>query len=159
MHRQANFFAGFFPEGTAFADGSEDAIDVFYFPSVSGDRPLLGAGTLVGAFKDRPEVWAVMEYMSTAEYAETRQVAQTELLDGGLSGFLSAVNGIDSSVFQPLEQSFLEILATAEVVRFDASDLMPAAVGQGSFWAEATSAVNGDKSVEDATQAVEDSWP
>ena len=42
MHRQANFFGGFFPEGTAFADGSEEAIDVFYFPDINGDQP--GAG-------------------------------------------------------------------------------------------------------------------
>ena len=159
MHRQANFFAGFFPEGTAFADGSDDAVDVFYFPSVSGDRPLLGAGTLVGAFHDRPEVWAVMEYMSTAEYAETRQVAQTELLDGGLSGFLSAVNGIDPSVFQPLEQSFIEILANAEVIRFDGSDLMPADVGAGTFWSEGTSFVNGDIDAATAAANIDASWP
>ena len=39
MHRQASFFSGFFPDGTAFADGSEDAIDVFYFPDINGDQP------------------------------------------------------------------------------------------------------------------------
>jgi alpha-glucoside transport system substrate-binding protein len=159
MHRQANFFAGFFPEGTAFADGSEAAVDVFYFPSVDGSRPLLGAGTLVGAFHDRPEVWAVMEYMSTPEYAETRQVAQTELLDGGLSGFLSAVKGQDMSVYQPLEQSFIDILANAEVIRFDGSDLMPADVGAGTFWSAGTSFVNGDIDAATAAAEIDASWP
>jgi alpha-glucoside transport system substrate-binding protein len=58
---------------------------------------------------------------------------------GGLSGFLSAAIGQDPSVYQPLEQSFLEILETSEIVRFDASDLMPADVGAGTFWSEGTS--------------------
>ena len=39
-------------------------------------------------------------------------------------------------MYQPLEQSFLDILATSEIVRFDASDLMPADVGSGTFWSE-----------------------
>jgi alpha-glucoside transport system substrate-binding protein len=162
MHRQASFFSSFFTaEDLAASPGGP--VDVFYFPAVSGDRPVLGAGTLVSAFRDAPEVWAIMEYMSTADYAEARQRKQAELNGGTagetLSGFLSAANGQDTSVYNPLEQSFLEILSTAEVVRFDGSDLMPAAVGAGTFWSEATSVVNGDKSVDDALAAIDASWP
>ena len=62
-------------------------------------------------------------------------------------------------MYQPLEQSFLDILQNADVVRFDGSDLMPAEVGAGTFWTEGTSVVNGDKSVAEATQAIDDSWP
>ena len=51
MHRQASFYAAFLPEGTAFADGSAGAVDVFYFPSDEGS-PVLAAGTLAGAFTD-----------------------------------------------------------------------------------------------------------
>jgi alpha-glucoside transport system substrate-binding protein len=47
----------------------------------------------------------------------------------------------------------------AETLSFDGSDLMPAAVGAGTFWTEGTSAVNGDSTVDEATQAIEDSWP
>lgn len=160
MHRQASFFAARFPDGTNFGDASDpEAVDVFYFPSVSGDRPVLGAGTLVGAFTDRPEVWAVMEFMASADYAAARQTNQTALKGGGLSGFLSPVVGQDLSVYQGLEQSFLDILATAEVVRFDASDLMPAAVGAGTFWTEGTSVVNGDITVDEALANIEASWP
>ncbi len=158
MHRQASFFSAFFPDGTAFGP---DGVDVFYFPSVSGDRPVLGAGTLVSAFRDAPEVWAVMEYYASPEYADNRQRFQNLSKGGGavLSGFLSPNLNADLSLYQPLEQSFLDILFTAEVVRFDGSDLMPAAVGAGTFWSEATSAVNGDKTVEEATAAIESSWP
>lgn len=160
MHRQASFFAAFMPDGTPFADGSEDAVDVFYFPSRSADdRPALVAGTLVAAFSDAPEVWAVMEYFSTAEYANERQKAQQARKDGSLSGFLSAASGQDLDNYLPLEQSFINILGTANVARFDASDLMPAAVGAGTFWTEGTSAVTGEKSVEEATDAIEASWP
>ncbi len=158
MHRQASFFSAFIPEGTPFADGSEEAVDVFYFPSNEG-QPVLGAGTLAAGFNDSPQVMAVLEYMSTPEYAEARQVAQAEGKGGGLSGFLSAVNGQDLSVYQPLEQSFLEILETSDVVRFDASDLMPASVGAGSFWTEATAAVNGDIDAQEAADNIEESWP
>lgn len=161
MHRQASFYSAFLPDGTAFADGSDGAVDVFYFPSVSGDRPVLGAGTLVSAFRDAPEVWAVMEYFASADYANQRQRFQNLSKGGGsvLSGYLSPNVNADLSLYQPLEQSFLDILFTAEVVRFDGSDLMPAAVGAGSFWTEATSAVNGDKTVAEALAAIDASWP
>lgn len=161
MHRQASFYSAFIPEGTAFADGSEDAVDVFYFPDIDGTKPVLGAGTLAAAFNDRPEVHELLAYMATPDYAEARQKAQQALKGGGnaLSGFLSAVNGQDPSVYQPLEQSFLDILAESEIVRFDASDLMPADVGAGSFWTEGTSAVNGDITAQEAADTIEASWP
>jgi alpha-glucoside transport system substrate-binding protein len=161
MHRQASFYSAFIPAGTPFADGSEGAVDVFYFPDIDGSKPVLGAGTLAAAFNERPEVHQLLAYMATPEYAEARQIAQYELKGGGqaLSGFLSAVQGQDPSVYQPLEQSFLEILENSSIVRFDASDLMPADVGAGTFWTEGTSAVNGDKTAQEAAEAIEASWP
>ncbi|MDG1784401.1 MAG: hypothetical protein P8H61_00640, partial [Ilumatobacter sp.] len=65
----------------------------------------------------------------------------------------------DLSLYQPLEKSFLDILASAAIVRFDASDLMPAEVGAGTFWTEGTAAVNGDKTAQEAADAIEASWP
>ena len=161
MHRQASFYSAFIPEGTPFADGSEGAVDVFYFPDINGDKPVLGAGTLAAAFNADPNVHKLLAYLATPAYAEARQTAQAELKGGGstLSGFLSAVQGQDPGVYQPLEQSFLEILETSEIVRFDASDLMPADVGAGTFWTEGTAAVNGEKSAQEAADAIEASWP
>jgi alpha-glucoside transport system substrate-binding protein len=161
MHRQASFFSAFIPEGTAFADGSEGAVDVFYFPQANDVRPVLGAGTLAGAFHDDPAVWAVMEYLGSPEYANARQTAQVALKggDGALSGFLSAVQGADTSLYAPLEQSMLDVLANGEVVRFDGSDLMPADVGAGTFWSEGTSFVNGDIDAATAAAAIDASWP
>jgi len=157
MHRQASFFSAFLPEGTV---TGPDGIDVFYFPGANTtDKPVLGGGTLAAAFRDAPEVWAVMDYFASSDYAEARQVAQTEAKGGGLSGFLSANSQQDMSVYQPIEQSFIDIMLDAAVLRFDGSDLMPAAVGAGTFWTEGTSAVNGDKTVDEATAAIDASWP
>ena len=157
MHRQASFFAAFLPEGTTVGEGQD--VNVFYFPSADDTRPVLTAGTSVSAFNDRPEVWAVMEYLTSADYSTNRQAAQAERKGGGQSGYLSANLDQDLSVYNDLEKSFVEILQTADPARFDASDLMPAAVGSGAFWTEGTSAVNGDKSVADAFAAIQAAWP
>ena len=157
LHRQASFYSAFLPEGTV---TGPDGIDVFFFPGATPeDKPVLGGGTLAASFKDAPEVWVVMDFFASSEYAELRQSAQQERKGGALSGFLSANTQQDLSVYLPLEQSFITFLTEAAVLRFDGSDLMPAAVGSGSFWTEATSAVNGDKSVEDALTAIDASWP
>ncbi len=166
MHRQASFFSSFFPEGTPAADGSEGAVDVFYFPSNTEDKPVLGSGTLAGAFEDRPEVWMVMEYFGSAEYANARQARQQAIQAGDaedpsvvLSGFNTANRNVDTSLWAPLEASFIGIMQNAEIFRFDGSDLMPADVGAGTFWSEGTAVVNGDKSVADAVAAIDASWP
>ena len=100
-----------------------------------------------------------MEYLGSTQYAEERQKAQREIKGGDASGFLTANLGVDLSLWNTLEAGFIEILAAADPARFDGSDLMPAAVGAGSFWTEGTSAVNGDKSVEDAFTAIQSTWP
>ncbi|MCP3856603.1 MAG: carbohydrate ABC transporter substrate-binding protein [Actinomycetia bacterium] len=159
MVRHSNFFAGLFPEGTVFADGSDDAIDVFYFPDINGDGPVLSAGNFAAAFDNDPATMAVLEYMASADYAQSRQAKQSAELSGSLSGYLSAAQGQDPSVYQPLEQQFLEILSSADFVRFDGGDLMPADVGAGSFWSEGTSLTNGDITAQEAGENIQASWP
>ena len=160
MVRHSNFFAGLYPAGTTFADPSDpESIDVFYFPDINGDGPVLSAGNFAAAFNDDPATMAVMEYLATPEYAQTRQQLQSAELEGSLSGFLSAAKGQDPSVYQPLEQQFLEILSTADFVRFDGGDLMPADVGSGSFWSEGTSLINGDITAEEAGANIQATWP
>ena len=153
MVRQASFFSSRLPEG------SSDDIGVFYFPSIDENRPVLGAGTLAGAFQDRPAVWAVMEYFGSPEYANLRQQAQREAKGGGLSGFNTANLNVDRSNWADLESSFIDILQNAAVLRFDGSDLMPADVGAGSFWTQATAMVNGEISPADAAAAIDATWP
>ena len=158
MVRQASFFAAFLPEGTPV--GPDGTVDTFYFPNVdTNSAPTLTAGNSAAAFRDAPEVWAVMEYLGSAEYAEERQKAQREIKGGDASGFLTSNLGVDLSLWNELEGGFIEILASADPARFDGSDLMPAAVGAGTFWTEGTSIVNGDRTVEEAFAAIDASWP
>lgn len=159
MHRQANFFASFFTSGYPIGPGDDpERIEVFYFPGNGTDKPVLSAGVVAVAFNDRPEVMDFMKWLAGPEFATERQRSQATTR-GGTSGYLSAAVGQDPEVYNDFELSLLEILQSADVARFDGSDLMPSAVGAGTFWTEATAAVNGDKTVEEATQTIEDSWP
>ena len=156
MVRQASFFASFLPEG------SSTEVDVFYFPSLSADdRPVMGGGNLTGAFNTNDATWAVMEYMGSGEYANTRQAAQKEAKggDGVLSGFNTANLNADKNLWEPLGQGFVTILQEAPVFRFDGSDLMPADVGAGEFWTQATAMVNGEIDVAGGAAKIDAAWP
>ena len=156
MVRQASFFASFLPEG------SSTEVDVFYFPSLSADdRPVMGGGNLTGAFNTNDATWAVMDYMGSAEYANTRQAAQKEAKggDGVLSGFNTANLNADKTLWEPLGQGFVTILQEAPVFRFDGSDLMPADVGAGEFWTQATAMVNGEIDVAGGAAKIDAAWP
>ena len=158
MHRQASFIGGILvadqgativtPEDTDVAGG----ITTFYFPGVTADnKPALGGGEFVGAFADRPEVAAVQHYLTTPDWANKK---------AALGGWFSANLGLDTAnVADPVNKVAVEILQNASVFRFDASDLMPAAVGAGSFWKEMTAWVAEDKSDEAVLDAIEASWP
>ncbi len=163
MVRQASFFTGFLPAGAG-------GINAFYFPSVTGDKPVLGAGVIAGAFDEEPETIAVMEFIAGTEYAELRQAAQTQekinqnaaegITDAPIaSGFLSAAEGQDPALYTDIEKALLDILVTADYVRFDGSDLMPGDVGAGTFWSEGTAMVEGTISPEDGAAAIDASWP
>ena len=157
MHRQASFFSAFFPEGTKFGEGDGE-VSTFYFPSDEG-HPVLVGGISAGAFRDDPEVWKVMEYLGSADFANARQAAQTTCVGGGLSGFLTGNTKADTTKWAPLEQGFIKLLQTADPAAFDASDQMPAEVGSGAFWTDGTSFVNGDEDAKTAAANIEAAWP
>jgi len=59
----------------------------------------------------------------------------------------------------PIDQLSAEILTDdAAIFRFDASDLMPGAVGSNSFWKQATNWITG-QSTKDTLDNIEASWP
>lgn len=152
MHRQGNFYAANWEEGTEL--GEEGDVNAFYLPTF--DDQDFGQVTLTGgiyavAFSDRPEVIAALEHLASTEFADER--APT-------GGFLSPNQNTDTSQYPTeIEQTFAEILAEADPARFDASDLMPGAVGAGTFWSAAVDITSGNSSVEDALADVEASWP
>jgi alpha-glucoside transport system substrate-binding protein len=163
MHRQANFYGNFFvdPERSgANADatfGPDGDINVFYLPTISNEfgTVVLGAGTHLVMFDDRPEVIEVLKFLSSAEYAEIRSQNQP----GG--GFLSPnrTQNLDISFGDDeFAKTLGGILVSADPFRFDASDLMPGDIGAGEFWTAATSITAGNATVEDAFAKVEEVW-
>ena len=158
MHRQASFFGGIAvndfgativePDDTATANG----ISTFYFPGLTADdKPALGGGEFIGAFSDAPEVEAVMLYLTSADYHNKRAIG---------NNWFSAHQGLDTAnIEDPVNSLGAEILQNATVFRFDASDVMPAEVGAGSFWREMTAWVAEDKSDQAVLDAIEASWP
>lgn len=154
MHRQASFYAANWPEGTDVSE-SGDAF-AFYLPTVSDEfgKPVLGGGEFVAAFDDRPEVQAFQTYLSSDTWANEKAKATP----GG--GWVSANTGLDiNNLVSPVDKLSAETLQDPEAVfRFDGSDLMPGAVGAGSFWKEMTAWITG-KDTEAALKTIEDSWP
>jgi len=148
MHRQASFIPTFFPEGSVVGED----VDFFYFPaSGEGDlgQPVLGAGTLWAITNDSPEAHEFIEFLKTPEAHEAWM---------GLSGFLTPHTGVDPEAFaDPTLAKMNEILLEATTFRFDASDLMPGAVGAGSFWTGMVDYVGG-KDVETVTEEIQQSW-
>ncbi len=150
MHRQGNFYSANFPKGTKF--GPDGDINAFYLPGSKGNPHItLTGGNYAAALSDRPEVLAVMKFMASDDYANARAPAP---------GFLSPNKNVDTSNYpDKLTQTFGAILAKGKPVRFDASDLMPGAVGADSFWSAAVDITTGAKTVDQAFADVEGTWP
>ncbi len=149
LHRQGNFITSFFPtEAVAGKDYS-----FFYLPPIDEayGKPVLVAGDIYAMFNDRPEVRAVMEYFSTGASVEGWVKAGGAISPHKDSSLDWYTNEVDRGV--------AEIILNATSVRFDASDLMPGAVGAGSFWKEMTSYVTGTIDLDTALKEIDASWP
>ncbi len=153
LHRQASFYAANWPEGTKVAEAGD--VWAFYLPAMdSSSKPVLGGGEFVATFRDAPEVKAFAAYLASPEWANNKAKATP----GG--GWVSANKGLDpANLASPIDQQSAKILQdSATVFRFDGSDMMPSAVGAGTFWTEMTNWIKGqdDKTTLDN---IEKSWP
>jgi alpha-glucoside transport system substrate-binding protein len=151
MHRQASFYANQWPKDTKIAEDGD--VFAFYFPAIdpSKGKPVLVAGEFVAAFADRPEVVKVQTYLASAEWATSR---------AKLNDWVSANKNVDQSAFSGvIDKLSVQILQDpSTVARFDGSDLMPGAVGSGSFWKGMTDWING-KDTKSTLDFIESSWP
>ncbi len=149
MHRQASFIPSFFPEGTKVP---EDA-DFFYFPAYAGKdlgKPVLGAGTLAFMTKDTEASRAFIEWLKTP-IAHEVWMAQ--------SGFLTPLKTANADLYgNAALKKMGEILLNSTTFRFDGSDLMPGAVGAGTFWTGMVD-YTGGKSAQEVADAIQASWP
>ncbi|MEL6641184.1 MAG: ABC transporter substrate-binding protein [Pseudomonadota bacterium] len=149
MHRQASFIPAFFPEGTVVG---EDA-DFFYFPAYAEKdlgAPVLGAGTLWAITNENDAAHDLMAFLQTPEAHEIWM---------GLGGFLTPHKGVDTSKFSDAATAKMnDILLAATTFRFDASDLMPGAVGAGTFWTGMVDYAGG-KDASEVAAGIQASWP
>ena len=156
MHRQASFYQANWQTADPDADVSENG-DVWAFPlpGESATPPVLVGGEFALAFRDAPEVAALQAYLTSPEWSNAKADATPN------GGWLSANSELDpNKLVKPIDKMSYELITADDaVVRFDGSDLMPSAVGAGSFWKEMTDWVALGKSTQDATSAIESSWP
>jgi alpha-glucoside transport system substrate-binding protein len=154
MHRQANFYAAQFKDkGVTFGETGD--VNVFYLPTMSDKfgKVMLSGGTYVVAFNNNKSTLDALEFLASPEYANARNKSNK-------GGFLSPNKKHDTSLYaDDLDRTLAKLLVTSNPVRFDGSDLMPSAVGAGTFWKEGTNWVLGSQDLKTFLDNVEASWP
>jgi alpha-glucoside transport system substrate-binding protein len=126
FHQQASFIQGFIQEQFPDLQAGED-YSFFGFPSINPQfaNSIESAGDLVGMLNDTPQAQAFMRYLSTAE-------AQAFWVRG--TGAMSPNRTVAIEEYpDELSRNAAQILQRAEIVVFDASDLMPAEMNT-AFW-------------------------
>jgi alpha-glucoside transport system substrate-binding protein len=134
--------------------GDDGDIGIMPFPTISDQyKGAEGSADSFMVFNDRPEVRAFAEFLATPE---------------GLEGWIKGVGVLSPNVKVPADwyagnyklKVANQIASGATAIGFDASDLMPPAVGQGSFWTGISDWANSNGTNTDATlKAIDDSWP
>ncbi|HZM39097.1 MAG TPA: ABC transporter substrate-binding protein [Acidimicrobiales bacterium] len=152
LHRQASFINANFPED---AEAGVD-YDWFQLPPIDQEGTLFG-GELTVVGSNRPEVVDFLNRFIAED-------VQCEM------GGVQASSRISPNVDVGPDCYANDILADASVIltdslssgtgRFDASDLMPAEVGSGTFWTGMIDYMRGGPdNAESVLDQIEDSWP
>jgi alpha-glucoside transport system substrate-binding protein len=134
--------------------GDDGDIGIMPFPTISDtNKGAEGSADSFMVLNDRPEVRALAEFLATPE---------------GLEGWIKSVGVLSPNIKVPAEwyadnyklKVANQIASAATAIGFDASDLMPPAVGQGSFWTGISDWANSNGSNTDSVlQAIDASWP
>ncbi len=154
MHRQASFYQANWPKGTNVSENGD--VWAFYLPGkTTATKPVLGGGEFAAIFSNRPEVQAFQAYLASPEWSNEKAKATPN------GGWLSANKKLDpANLTMPMDKLSYQILTDSKTVfRFDGSDLMPSAVGAGSFWKEMTNWVALDKPTQAVADDIEKTWP
>ena len=153
LHRQASFINAFFPEDTV---AGED-YDWFPFPPIDQEGILYGGElTVVGTNGNRPEVVDFLnQFIDQEVQCAMGGVQESSRISPNVNvGSDCYVNDLlaDASAI------LTEALASG-TAGFDASDLMPAEVGQGTFWSGMVDYMrDGPDSAETVLDDIEASW-
>jgi alpha-glucoside transport system substrate-binding protein len=129
-------------------------VGIFPFPTIDpNQKNAEGSADTMMMLVDRPEVRAVMEFFA---------------VPAGLQAWIAAGSAISTNTTTPAEwyagayklKVAADIANNASGIGFDASDLMPAKVGAGTFWTKMDDWANNNGADTDAVlKAINDSWP
>jgi alpha-glucoside transport system substrate-binding protein len=148
----------FFPDQRTSGQPSKyvigEDIGIFPFPTIDPNfKGAEGSADTVIMMNDRPEVRAVAAFLATPQ---------------GIQRWIEAGSAISTNQKTPSDwyagayklSVAAEVVNNADFIGFDASDLMPASVGAGTFWTQTVDWANNNGSNTDAVlQAIDDSWP
>jgi alpha-glucoside transport system substrate-binding protein len=148
----------FFPDQRASGTPSKyilgTDVGMFPFPTIDpAQKNVEGSADTMMMLVDRPEVRAVAEFLATPE---------------GIQNWIRAGSAISTNTSTPADwyagayklKVAADVANSAAGIGFDASDLMPAQVGAGTFWTKMDDWANNGGTNTDATlKAIDDSWP
>lgn len=148
MYYEADFLPS--PIMEAGAEVGVDA-DFFAFPTIEGSEGgVVVGGDVAVLMKDNAAARALVEFLASAEAGEVW---------AALGGFTSPNQAVDLSVYpDDISRRSAEIIANAEAVRFDLSDLQPGGFGTtagAGIWGLLQEFVR-NPDVEDISQRLED---
>lgn len=145
LHRQASFITDFLPDTI---EPGKDT-QVFLLPGDGPTAPLLTGGLVIAMTDNSPAAQAAIGYLTTVTPHES----------WAARGYISPHREVDLAIY-PNDgvRQMAEILTQAETIRFDGSDLMPAAVGTGTFWTAMVNYVGG-ADIDTVLSAIDASWP
>jgi len=147
LHRQASFISDFLPKGLE----PGKTVDVFALPPMQPEmgNPVLVGGIVYAQLNDTPAATALMQHLATVE-AHTLWAQ---------AGYISPHEKVSLNAYpNPLIRNQAAVLKNADIIRFDGSDLMPGAVGTGTFWTGMVDYVGGAE-VDSVLKSIEESWP
>lgn len=134
-----------------------DAVSAFSLPSDDENTsPLLVGGdyavALSNSTADEKAVEAVLDYLSSSEWSQTRVQ---------LGGVATANRGVDASTIRSAvtRRATEQLQSRQSVIRMDASDSMPSQVGTEALWGALTKYVSGELTSNQALAEAEEAWP
>jgi alpha-glucoside transport system substrate-binding protein len=148
----------FFPDQRASGEPSQfvvgEDVGIFPLPPVDpANVPALGAGDGLMVLVDRPEVRAFAQYLATPQGIET-------WVKKGAA--ISANTATPAEWYEGNYESEVAsgVLNAATSFSFDASDLMPAEVGAGTFWTGLVDWITANgANTDEVLQRIDESWP
>jgi len=162
MHKQGSFIANFFPEG------GEEEVSFFPFPTIGGNTGAMGGGDTLIVFEDDPAIAQAVQDWTTPTWqcvlASPSGGTASEFGGHGVAGVERLPGNKDTSLdcyeteTARIQAGAIRDALEADAFVFDASDLMPSAVGQGTFWTGMIDWSRGTPTAE-VVSAVESSWP